>query len=172
MSKQSFLIVVLFAVALGSGIFVGRSLPRAGGGPERSFLAEELKLTPSQREQMRAIWQEVGRGRDGSGHREAMRQLQKDREEAVVALLSTEQKGAYEKIQDNFQRQTAELNKDREAAVKQAVEKTKAILDEKQKIKYEEILKRGPGEGRGFGRWAASRPTTSPATERVPPKLP
>lgn len=164
MSKQIILTIVLFVVALGSGIVVGMNVKRGGDreGGERSFLADELKLTPTQRDQMREIWQEMAHG---GARRDAYRTIQKERDEEVVALLTPDQKAAYDKIQEKATQKIAELNKERDAAFQKAVEKTKAILDPQQRVKYEEILKRGPGAGGPRGRREATQPATAPAAK-------
>lgn len=169
MSKQIILTIVLFVVALGSGIVVGVNLKHGGGGDrgaqERSLLADELNLTSAQRDQMREIWSAMtrGSGPGGASRHDSMRQMQKERDDQVVALLTPEQKASYDKIQEHFSQQVADMNHEREVAFQKAVEKTKTILDEKQRAKYEEILKRGPRSGGSWERRGTTRPATAPA---------
>jgi hypothetical protein len=152
-NKQLLLVIGLFIVAMGSGILVGMNIHRPQGeGPhERSWLADELQLSPQQRDQMRAIWSEVLRGPGGGPnagpggrHGDSRRQLYVQRDEAIAALISPEQKPAYDKVIERFNTQMAQMDHERDAAFQKAVEKTKAILAPAQREKYEQILARGP----------------------------
>lgn len=163
MTKQILLTVFLFVVALTSGIFIGITIHRHGERPPegRSRLTEELKLTADQQVQMRAIWQEVAPGPGRQQHSDKRRQLSKERDDAVAALFTPDQKAAYDKVIEHYNEQMAEMNREREATFQKAVEKTKAILTPQQRVKYEEILAKEPfGRGRGG-------PTTGPATRRA-----
>src|SRR3569623_1083241 len=94
MNRLKFLIACLFAISLGTGIVVGMGVARAPKSHARgSWLAEELNLTPSQSEEMKTIWSDVSRPSQGGFERR--RQLQRERDDAVQALLTDEQKTAY-----------------------------------------------------------------------------
>ena len=162
MTKQVLWTVLVFAVALGSGVVIGMNLPRATAhGPrDRSWLEEELKLTPEQREKMKAIWSEMLPGRRQGGERRW--QAIKERDEAIAALVPPEKKAEYGKITARFEQQMAEMGKEREKAFQKAVEQTKAMLDPKQRKKYDELLKKGafgpPRRGPETGTTAPTRP--------------
>ena len=159
MTKQILLTVFLFVVALTSGVFIGMNVHRPGERPshERSRLIEELKLTPAQQDQMRAIWSEIAPG-PGRRHDDKRRQMAKERDDAVAALFAPEQKSAYDKVIEHYNLQIAGINRDRDAAFQKAVERTKVILDAQQRVKYEQILAKEPfGPHRGGA-------TTAPAT--------
>lgn len=165
MTKQILLTVFLFVVALTSGVFIGMNVSRHGDRPRegRSRLTEELKLTTEQQVQMRAIWQEVAPGPGRQQSADKRRQLSKERDDAVTALFTPDQKVAYDKVVERYNQQMAEMNHEREAAFQKAVEKTKAILTPQQRVKYDEILARepfGPPRGRGGA-------TSGPATRRA-----
>lgn len=162
MTKQILLTVFLFVVALTSGVFIGMNVARHGERPPegRSRLTEELKLTPDQQIQMRAIWQELAPG-PGRQHNDKRRQLSKERDDAVAALFTPDQKTAYDKVLEHYNQQMAEMNHERDLAFQKAVERTKAILTPEQRTKYEEILAKEPfGRGRGGA-------TTGPTTRRA-----
>lgn len=166
MTKQILLTVFLFVVALGSGIVVGWNIPhdRPAMRRDQSWLGNELKLSSEQREKMKNIWAEVlqhGGPRHGS---DARRQFAKERDEAVVALLTPEQKTAYDRISEKYNQRVADLSKEREAAFQRAVEQTKAMLTPQQRMKYEEMLARGMFESQ---RRAGSRPSTTQAAVEV-----
>jgi Spy/CpxP family protein refolding chaperone len=159
----------LFAVALGSGIFIGMHLhqPHPGERPpqDRSWLADKLDLAPEQREQMRNIWSELAHG-PGGRHGDARRQAGKERDDAIATLITPEQKPAYDKIFERFNQQMADMSREREATFQKAVERTKAILNAEQRSKYEKMLAEGPGAGgperEHAGRGPASRAATQP----------
>jgi hypothetical protein len=143
------LIASLFLIALGTGIVVGMGVSRSPKAKERgSWLSEELNLTPDQSEKMKSIWSDISR--PGGGF-ERRRQMQRERDEAVQALLTEEQKAAYTTIVDKYNLQMAELNHEREQAFLAAVESTKEILNDAQRAKYDELLRRGFRGGRGDG---------------------
>jgi hypothetical protein len=120
--------------------------------PPASFertLADELNLRPDQREAMREIWEGVRERVHGSF--DEAQNLQKERDEALVALLNPEQRRKFAKISQDYANRFDALTKKRDATFDEAVEKTKKILDESQRQRYEEILKshvrRGPPQG-------------------------
>ena len=161
MNKQLLLTVVIFVIALGSGIAIGTALHRSPPpGRDRSWLADELGLSPTQRDQMRQIWSDALHT-GGPSPFERRRQYQKERDEAFAALLTPDQKAAYDKALDRYNQQMAQMNKQREAAFQVAAEKTKAILTDPQRAKYEELLKKGP-MGPPWGHHPGSGPSTAP----------
>src|SRR5277367_5362655 len=120
MSRLHILIVSLFAVAMGTGIVVGMdlrgtSLIHAASPPRdgHSWLTDQLQLSPEQGEQMKAIWSDLLKG-SGQRHMDARKQYQKEREDAVKALLTPDQKAAYDKIQENYSNELAELSRERD----------------------------------------------------------
>jgi Spy/CpxP family protein refolding chaperone len=151
-----------FAAGGAVGWIVGRAAPRE---PSGSRLARELGLTPEQSDKMRKIWTEVMQdsGRQFGERRQA---LQKQRDEAVRALLTEQQKPQYEEVTQDYTRKQAELSKEREKLFQTAVEKTKEILTPEQRVKYEELLKNRSGRGwRGRGGDGPQRTEDHPAPQ-------
>jgi Spy/CpxP family protein refolding chaperone len=180
MTKVKLIMLLALVFALGAGAVAGyvgatRLPPHPGdhasaGSPgERdrgTDLARELNLTDAQREQMRKIWSEAMQGA-GREHMEKMRALQRERDDAVVALLTPEQKQAYEKLQSDYREKMEAMGREREKAFAKAVEETNQILDPQQQQKYAEIRKRRQerGDWRGGRRGASTtQSTTRPAT--------
>lgn len=171
MSRQLALTVLVFVVALGSGVVIGMNLPHHGDSPrpqERSWLADELKLTSEQRERMRAIWSAMlpeGQGRSGEHggtgrHSEARRQLIRDRDEGIASLIPSDKKTEYESVLARFEQREEELSREREKAFQKVVEQTKLILNPEQRLKYEELLKKGAlGPHRPGTNPSATQPT-------------
>ena len=108
-------------------------------GPGEKSLADELQLTPEQRVQMRDIWEDV-RGKVHQAFDEAQ-DLQRQRDERIVALLSDDQKAKFQKLSQEFADRYDQLARERDEAFNSAVDKTKKLLNEEQRKKYEQILK-------------------------------
>jgi Spy/CpxP family protein refolding chaperone len=160
------LLILVAALAMSAGVVAGllaSRLPSAAGPqsaatttpatpPPASFertLADELNLRADQRESMREIWEGV---RD-QVHKtfDDAQNLQKERDEAMVALLNDEQRVKFAKISQDYANRFNALTKKRDTTFEEAVAKTKNMLDPDQRAKYEEILKthvrRGPPAG-------------------------
>jgi Spy/CpxP family protein refolding chaperone len=112
---------------------------------DRTPLVEELQLTPEQRDQMRSIWEGV---RDQVHHCfDDARQLQSERDDALVALLNDEQKAQFERISKDYANRYAELVRKRDQTFQDAVERTRKLLNDEQRRKYEQLLKTRVGPG-------------------------
>ena len=144
MSRAKAMLCICFVLALAAGTCAGVLFGRSGSGRQRgSVLSRELDLNPEQREQMREIWSEVMRdsGRQQFRERDAAR---RKRDEAIRALLTSEQLSEYEQLMDQYARELEALSRERRRRFDEAVEKTKLILTEPQRRKYMEMLERGP----------------------------
>ena len=140
MTKAKIIMIAAFLVTFAAGIAAGLTIVSfTRPHHSRSGIDEILRLTPEQREKMRVIWTEVRtHGRQDGEQRQA---LQKERDEAIRALLSEEQKAKYEGVLQDYSRKQAELRKERENLFQEAVKKTEKILTEDQRKKYEELRK-------------------------------
>jgi Spy/CpxP family protein refolding chaperone len=180
MTRVKLIMLLALVFALGAGAVAGyvsatRLPPHEGehggpggpGGRDREMdLARELNLTEAQREQMRKIWSEAMQGA-GREHMEKMRSLQRERDEAVVALLTPEQKQAYDKLQADYREKMDAMGREREKAFAKAVEETNQILDPQQQQKYAEIRKRRQGERGDWGRGRRGASTTQATTRNL-----
>lgn len=181
-TKAKAIIGIAFVVTFLAGIAVGlafKPMPPPPASPG-SWLERELDLTKEQREQMKAIWTDVMRD---SGRQQSMdrrRQYQKEREDAVRGLLPDDKLPMYEAILQDYTRKTTELNKEREKAFQEAVERTKKILNDEQRRKYEELMKnrfdrdrhRPGGPGGPGGRGGPGGPEKEPGKPAEPPPEP
>jgi hypothetical protein len=68
-------------------------------------------------------------------------QLNRQRDEAIQAMLTPDQKAQFEKLTRDFADRFTRLRKDRDAAFSQAVEQTRKLLADDQRQKYDELLK-------------------------------
>jgi Spy/CpxP family protein refolding chaperone len=138
------------------GMGPGGQTPGGGGGPGgrgASWLTATLGLNPDQEQQVLKIWSGLERySRQEEGEKRKV--LQKERDEAIKALVPAEKQAELEKVHEKYNQQTTDLSDQRRKAFEEAVEKTKAILTKEQREKYEEILARrmgGPGGPGGPG---------------------
>lgn len=142
------------------------------------WLTSELQLTTEQQQQMRAIWSEAARhgGRDQD---EKRRQLRRERDAAIAALVGEDHKASYDAIVKAYADGMAQLEAEWRARFQRAVEQTRAILTPEQQAKYELILSRHaqdggrgpgafPGRPRGPGSRESTRPAESPPAGREP----
>ena len=151
MTRTRLIVLGCFVAALAAGIAVGVAAGRFARRPRHaSWLERRLDLTPDQREQMRQIWSGVMR-RSGRQQREQREALRRERDEAVQALLTEEQKKQYEEAMQTYARKSEALAAERRKAFDEAVERTKQILTEPQREKYEELLKQRAGWSRRRG---------------------
>jgi len=117
-----------------------------------------LNLRPEQRAEMKTIWSEMAdRGR--KQHEDLRRDLRKQRDDKIQALLSPEQKAQFEQVQKEYAEQTMAMDREMRANFEASVKATKALLDPDQRVKYDEWLEkrqwgrgpRGPGGPGGGG---------------------
>ncbi|HEY1683315.1 MAG TPA: hypothetical protein VGG19_01010 [Tepidisphaeraceae bacterium] len=163
MTKTTLTILLGFLLMFAAGAVVGMVQSKAVFGPppphDRSWLAEQLQLTNAQKQQIQQIWADsMPRNRE-----QAMEQrhaLQKQRNDAIRTLLTPAQLAQFEKIEQQYETASSDLQKERGKAVQEAIAKTKLILNDEQRAKYEEILKRHDGEHAGWDN--AHHPSTFP----------
>jgi Spy/CpxP family protein refolding chaperone len=139
MSRVKMILTIAFVLAMGAGVAVGMLSARIPQTRQpRSWLGDELNLSPEQRDQMRTIWQDVSKNRPRDGERR--RALEKERNEAIIRLLTDEQKLKYEQINQQFAQGQQDQAQQREAAIQSAIERTKQILTPDQRVKYAQIM--------------------------------
>jgi Spy/CpxP family protein refolding chaperone len=149
-------LIGLTVLALGAGVAAGMlasrvTPPSSSENPatapatpvDRTPLVQELNLTPEQRDRMREIWEGV-RGDVHETFADAQR-LQRQRDDALVALLTDEQKAQFEKISKDFKDQFDQLTRKRDKVFQSAVERTRQLLNDEQRKRYEAILKTSVG---------------------------
>jgi len=144
MTKTKLILLVCFAAALAAGVAAGMAFSRFSGRPH--WRPDPLNLTPEQREQMRQIWSFVESLR--SKHREQMDGLRRERDEAVIALLNDEQKAKHDTILKEHERKMEAIAAERQKAIDDAVKRTRGILNEQQRTKYDEMLEKRAGWSR------------------------
>jgi hypothetical protein len=168
MRGSKFILLLTIILVLGAGVVVGRlwaKLPLVPTPPDKhpSWVAKELDLTAEQQQQMDAIWSET-RQKMGNTF-EQRRSLDRQRDQEVADLLSTDpkMKAAYDKIMTDARQQRSDLDKVREKLVKDAEERSRALLSEDQKKRWD-AMPRGPRDhGPRGGGPNSTNPSTRPS---------
>src|SRR3954463_2073788 len=101
MSRSKFVILTAFVLVLGAGMVAGRLWARlpvhtTPAGKQPSWLADQLNLTPEQRQQMDGIWANVEQQMDQKLERR--HGLDRERDQAIEDLLGPEQWQAYGRL--------------------------------------------------------------------------
>jgi hypothetical protein len=136
--------LALFAVsilALGAGVVTGTLGARVSGETpvaSAASLSAELGLSPQQHDQMQQIWESVST----TAHQcqQQAQQLQKQRDDAIFALLSDEQKSRYTQVTIECAGRISALASQRDKAFATAVEQTKSMLNGSQRQVYEQLI--------------------------------
>jgi len=157
MNRIQLTVIATVVLAFVAGGAVGVLLT-SDGGREASrrrrpggHLADELHLTPEQREQMHKIWSKVMGERGFQQMRKRRLALYRRRTEAIEALLTDQQRVQYNQILADYDRQVEQMDRERRRLTEEAVKRTKEILTEEQVKKYERMRQkwgrpRGPGK--------------------------
>src|SRR5947209_3696419 len=131
MSRTKIVLLSAFVLVLSAGVVVGRLWARLPAGAalrpadkSPSWLADQLQLTPAQRQQMDAIWADMKQKNDQKIERR--RALDHERDQAIEELLGPEQWAAYGRLMDEFRLKRAEVDKERENLFHDANERSLA----------------------------------------------
>jgi len=166
MTKPWLILIACFLVTFVAGIGTGVAAARFIAGSYRaSLLARTLELTPQQQERMAQIWSGV-RAPSPRQRREQLLVLQKERDEAIRGLLSDEQKLGFDQVMQTYADKSAALDRESEKAFDEAVARTKQMLTESQRDKYEQFLKSRPRPWHGRPGPPGMGPTDREAEKR------
>jgi Spy/CpxP family protein refolding chaperone len=179
MSRSRIILLATFVLVLSAGMVLGRlwatlpvvtvAHPATQPAQPQPWWAPSLDLTAAQRQQMDAIWADTKPKVDETFERR--RQLDGKREDAIESLLGPMQYAAYEKIITDFSTQRSEIDDERRKLIRDAEDRTRALLTDAQLKKLDALgpQHEGPREGRGRGlggpgRHSLNSSTTMPAT--------
>jgi uncharacterized membrane protein len=138
------LLIVVPVLTLGAGVVAGMlasRLPASSSAmtmQQRTLLVEQLDLSSAQHDQMRQIW-ENAQAKVQRTYEQA-EDLQSKREQALIALLTDEQKAKFEPVAKDYAARRAELDKTRDTVFQDAVSNSKALMNDSQQKKYDQIL--------------------------------
>ncbi|HUB26171.1 MAG TPA: hypothetical protein VL992_12140 [Tepidisphaeraceae bacterium] len=140
-AKATVVLVLAYVLALAAGTTSGvlAERLRSAGVTSAAPLAEQLQLTPDQCSRMRSLWQGVNDTVDDC-YRQAEK-LEQRRDEALVKLLTNEQKASFAGTDKIFAAEFAALSDRREKALQGALQETEAMLSPEQRVKYEQIVR-------------------------------
>jgi hypothetical protein len=171
-SGNRLILFATFVLVLVAGIVLGRlwgRLPerRAPSGASPSWLADQLDLSHDQRQKMDAIWADT-RKELGQTMKER-HDLEKQRDDAIVALLTPAQKAQYDRILQNFRDKRENLDRKRGAMIHDAETRSRALLNDQQARTWDEVNQRWRQRRQHGGRHGspqgATRPASRPATQ-------
>ena len=181
-----FVVVIGFLVSFAAGLMVGsidRKRPETPAAPMTApttrphrgsgWITSELGLDADQQKAMEQIWSETA----GKGRRELeerRRQIRKERDDALTALVRPEDKPKYDQILQDYQDKQQAIEAEMRENFASAVKRTKELLTPEQRVKYEQLLQRHQwdrgrdgrdGRGGGPGRRGDDRPASRPTTQ-------
>jgi hypothetical protein len=170
------LVIMGFVLAFGAGLAMGPQLwqrsvaaPTTRPGHQVSWLKAELNLSAEQQDQMEKIWAETAH-RAPREQADRRRQLARERDEAIAALVRPEDQEKYSQALKTFSEGNAALEREWRNYFANGVERTKAILTPELRRNYEELLKNGGAERaareREQGRRVDERATSRPGSEK------
>jgi len=149
MSRKAVLILVMAVLTLSAGVVLGwvwtplqriEAGPAGGhGGGPRPWIVDQLGLSAEQQKQMDKIWGDTRQQMQKLSERR--RDLEKQRDQQVQALLDSSQRAAYDKINEAFRTQREDFDKQRESLIADANVRSRALLDPSQKDKWDIISK-------------------------------
>jgi Spy/CpxP family protein refolding chaperone len=162
--KARLIFLTCFLSAFGAGLIVGILWQQPAKASQDRWLSE-LHLTPEQNEKIKAIWTDAMKNTGWQAQREKREVAQKQRDEALNALISGEQKQRYDEILGEYQKKLDELRAEEKKAKDEAYERTKAVLTETQRIAYDEMRKKRM-EGRSRSRSESQKVQSGGAAEK------
>jgi hypothetical protein len=130
------------------------------GGPRPWF--DQLGLSSDQQKQMDVIWS------DTRAQMQKMfdhhHEMEKERDQQITALLNPSQRAAYDKINQEFRQEREDADKERDSLLADANARSRALLDDSQKEKWD-ILSKDMRRRRGPMGMSTQRSTTMPSFE-------
>jgi len=161
---------------LGAGVVVGRlslaplapaTIPQTQPDRPRQWF-DQLALSPQQRQEMDAIWSDTKQKLHNLNMMDRRHELDKQRDEAIRALLNEQQLASYDQINGDFHAKLDELEKDRQKLIDDANQRSRALLDDNQKKMWDEQSKRMRGRGSASTQRSTTRPWAGPANPEHP----
>jgi Spy/CpxP family protein refolding chaperone len=140
-AKATVVLVLAYVLALAAGTTSGLLADRlrSPNAQMSAPLAVQLQLTDDQRDRMRQMWEQAEQTVDDC-YKQAQ-SIERQRDQALVDMLTDEQKARFAKIDKGFADQFAVLTARRSAAFAEAFDKTEQLLSPEQKTKYEQIVR-------------------------------
>ncbi len=173
MRRKAVLVLVMALLTLSAGMVLGwvwtplqkieAMTPGGhGGGPRPGF--DQRGLRADQQKQMDKIWGDTRQQMQKLFERR--RDLDKQRDQQILALLDPSQRAAYDKINQNFRNEREDVDKQRESLLADANAQSRALLDPSQRDKWDILAKDMQAHHRhGPMGMATQRSSTMPSHE-------
>ncbi len=151
MSKGLAVLALAFVVTFAAGVTGGLVVHKSGPTPaHKSWLTDELNLTPEQQTKMREIWAPPDRQHMGQSF-EQIRAIRAARDKAIRELLTEEQGTRYDEILKDADQKMAAVAAERRTGFEEKMARTREILDAKQREKFDALQAQFTAEGSQFG---------------------
>ncbi len=163
MIRLKLTIIIAFAIIFAAGMSVGSfvdfkshaAVNTAPTTPPKTDVhfpnfRDQLHLTPAQHEQVEKLWRDARSRNEALSHK--FRDFDRQHDEAVMNLLTDEQKPLYEKIQKERHERAEALRGEMVRTMKETNQSIRALLTPEQQKKFDEIAKQNfshPPTGRG-----------------------
>jgi Spy/CpxP family protein refolding chaperone len=141
-AKATVVLVLAYVLALAAGTTSGvlaERLRAPNNDNAAAPLAVQLQLTDDQRDRMRQMWEQAQQTVDDC-YKQAQ-SIERERDQALVDLLTDEQKAKFAPMDKAYAEQFAALAARRTEAFEDAFDKTEQLLSSDQKTKYEQIVR-------------------------------
>jgi Spy/CpxP family protein refolding chaperone len=146
-------------LVLSAGVVVGRLSARLAAEPpppppghSPSWLADQLGLSADQRQQIDAIWADV-KQQQRYDFEQRRPELAHDRDEAIRDMLTDDQWSEYQEIYEIYREKRQDMDKAQDTRIKTAEERSRALLNDSQKARWDQLAKdmhgHRPGSGSG-----------------------
>jgi Spy/CpxP family protein refolding chaperone len=138
-NAKRIIVVACFVAAFLAGAALDAALgrrPHRGRGPH---FEEELGLSKEQSQKMRDIWS-TAMDESRKLADEGFERIRTDRDKAIRELVAGEGLARYEEILAREAAARKDLETKRREFFDRAIEQTRGILDDKQKVKYDELI--------------------------------
>jgi len=141
MIKAPLIFTICFLTAFGAGVSATILWERSQNYGQDGWL-KDLHLSQDQREKIKAIWTDAMKAGTYPTQRDKREALQRERDEALQALISSDQKDRFDEILRTYRTRADELSAESKKAREEAYERTKAVLTDSQRAIYEELRKK------------------------------
>ena len=146
MINSKIFIFLVFSIALGAGITLGRTWERcqAKGSSDKgpAFIKKELNLSDDQDVKMHAVWSKVMESH--AQHRPRREAIQREKDAAIATVLSAEQQSKFKGIVQTFDSKQGDIEQERrnkrDTLQKERDEAVGAILAPDQKTRFTELV--------------------------------